>query len=342
MTARIETRGKRRRSLKRKLAYAAIPTILAFLLIEGLFRIHALVQEGVANRREYERLGHHPAYQSQRWAAPGWKGWNPPGTHLVVPKDTTDPFFTIRDGIRRTVGFDAGTLPPGRRPRKLFVLGGSTTFCEEVPDDLTWASQLQEQLAAIPETRDIEVVNCGISEAVSLQEVERLEYEIGRDNIPDFCVFLDGLNDAFQGVLNGQPGATMRDAARTYYNAVPMLTLRQIAQVSVAARTIYYWVRSSQLSNDPAHTRVDAKVRELAQATADTYERNMLRAREICDRHGIRMMVLLQPHVFSIGTPWTDHDRAAAGRMNKRRPARLLSAPAREAGPAPPAGHPGL
>src|SRR5262245_34677590 len=165
MLAKAETKGKRRRSWKRKLLYAAIPTILAFLAIEGLFRLYALVQEAAWNRREYERLSRHPAYMSKPWSAPVWKWRTPVGTHLVVPNDVKEEFFTIEDGFRRTVGFNPGGLPPGRRPRKLFVLGGSTTFCVEVPDDLTWASQLQQRLAAIPETRDIEVINCGISEA---------------------------------------------------------------------------------------------------------------------------------------------------------------------------------
>jgi hypothetical protein len=187
----------------------------------------------------------------------------------------------------------------------------------EVPDELTWASQLQQRLASIPETRDIEVVNCGINAAVSLQEVERLEYEVRRNNIPDFCIFFDGINDVHQGIINVGPGATMRDAARAYNGSALFVILRRIARVSLAARTIYHSIRISQHSNDPAHTRVDAKVRELAKTTADVYERSLLRAKEICDHHGIRMMVFLQPHLFSIGMPWTSHDRAAAGRMPK-------------------------
>jgi hypothetical protein len=53
-------------------------------------------------------------------------------------------------------------------------------------------------------------------------------------------------------------------------------------------------------------------VRELAEATAEGYERNLVRAKEICDRHGIRMVVFLQPHVFTIGRPRTSHEQAVA------------------------------
>ena len=44
----------------------------------------------------------------------------------------------------------------------------------------------------------------------------------------------------------------------------------------------------------------------------------MCRAQEICDRHGIRMMVFLQPHVFSIsGREWTPEERATAESIRK-------------------------
>jgi lysophospholipase L1-like esterase len=318
---RADTKGKRQRSLQRRLCYAAIPTILAFLIIEGLFRVYVLVQDNFAIQKRYEEMSHRPAYASKPWfthefvasltaSCPGL--YTPRGTRLVLRMDYKDRLFSVRDGFRGTVGFDPRGIPPGRRPRKLFVFGGSTTYCEEVPDEFTWASQLQRRLAAIAETRDIEVVNCGIPAAVSIEELERLEYEIGRNNIPDFCIFLDGLNDANQGVVNGNPGSTVREVMRDYSNAGLIGALRRIARLSVSARTIYQSIVSSQRQNEPP-PRPETEVRELAKAVAEAYERNMFRAKEICDRYHIRMIVFLQPHVFSIsGRPWTTDERAAA------------------------------
>jgi lysophospholipase L1-like esterase len=193
-----------------------------------------------------------------------------------------------------------------RRPRKLFVLGGSTTFCLEVPDKYTWASQLQERLAKIPETRDIQVLNCGVTAAVSLQEVERLEYEIRQGNIPDYCVFFDGHNDAVQGVFNRNPGGTIFEVEQKYTNTPLFVTLRQLALMSVAARTIYHSIWRSQRENEPVPPS-EAELRELARTTVDIYEQNMLRAKKACDRYGVRMIAFLQPHVYSIGRPWTPH-----------------------------------
>jgi hypothetical protein len=322
-----ETRVKRRRSWKRRLVYAAIPTILAFLIIEGLFRLYALVHDDDVLGRKYEELSRRPAYASKPWFSREFVAsllaqctgfYTPVGTGLVLPRDYQDRLYTIQDGIRGTVGFDPRDLPPGRRPRTLLLLGGSTTYCEEVPNEFTYASQLQTRLAAIPETRDIEVINGGIPAVVSLEEVERLEYEIGRGNIPDFCVFFDGINDSNQGVINGNPGSTVRQAAREYSNTSLFSALRRLARVSVAAQTIYHSILSSQRRNDPA-PRSEAEVRGLAKAVTDVYERNLLRAQEICDRYRIRMMVFLQPHVFAIGRPWTADEQAAADRSGKSR-----------------------
>jgi lysophospholipase L1-like esterase len=320
----VNTTGKRQRSLKRKLMYSAIPTILAFVAVEGLFRIYAVVEENVSNRRAYENLLRIPAYASKPWFSaqfvasrpnPGF--FTPPGTRLVLPKDYMNEMYSLRDGIRSTVGFDPGGLAPGPRPRKLLLLGGSTTYCEEVPDKFTWASQLQARLAAIAETRDIEVINGGIPAAVSLEEVERLEYEINRGRIPDVCIFLDGLNDANQGVVNGHPGGTVAQVVREYSSAGLVGVFRRLTAVSVAARTIYHSIRYSQSRNAPVNMRSEAEVRELAHAVAEVYERNILRAKEMCDRHHIGMMVFLQPHVFSIKRSWTADERAAAGRVRK-------------------------
>jgi hypothetical protein len=319
-------KSERKRSLKRKLFYAAIPTILAFLIVEGLFRLYSLVEDRAEVGRRYETLSKNPAYKSNPWftrefvasAMANDTGYYAPRrTRLVFRSDYQDQFFTVRNGIRATVGFDPGGVPPGRRPRKLLLLGGSTTYCGEVPDDCTYASLLQKRLAAIPETRDIEVVNCGIGSAVSLQEVERLEYEIARNNIPDFCLFFDGINDANQGVFNGNPQGTLFEARQDYLETGLLGTLKRLARVSVAARTIYHSVLGSQERNDPVPPS-EADVRELANATADCYERNMLRAKEICDRYRIRTIVFLQPNVYSIsGRPRTSHEQWAAGRMRR-------------------------
>jgi lysophospholipase L1-like esterase len=288
-------------------------------MIEGMFRLYIRVGGEISLGHLYELWSQNPAMTSEPWFSREFaaaslaqppEGCTPTGTSIKIPADYQDRFFTVRDGSRATVGFDRKTLPPGRRPRKLFVFGGSTTYCAEVPNDLTWASQLQKRLATTPETRDIEVVNYGIHGAVAFQEVGRLEYEIRRKNIPDFCVFFDGINEVFQGVIFGEPGGTHFGTFRKHTDTSLFTILRQAGRVSVAATTIYHSILDSQRQNDLPHTRSQAKLRELAQATANVYERELVRGQEICNEHGIRMIVCLQPNLFMIGRPLTSQEIA--------------------------------
>jgi hypothetical protein len=226
MATDILTQRRRGRSVKKRLCYAAIPTILALLLVEGSFRVYALLGTEAWSRNRYETVASRPACASKPWFTREFMAswcrvhlvprYNPPGTGIVVTSDYSDPFYTIQNGIRATVGFNSKALSPGHRHRRVFLLGGSTTICLDVPDRYTYASQLQERLTALAVTKDIEVVNCGVPAVVSGEEFERLKYEIGRNNIPDFCIFFDGVNDVLEGVFNGHPGRSIHTEGVEY------------------------------------------------------------------------------------------------------------------------------
>ncbi len=135
--------------------------------------------------------------------------------------------------------------------------------------------------------------------------------------IPDICIFFDGVNDANQGIVNGNPWGTIRETERVYSSTGLFSALKRIAAVSVAARTVYHSIVNTQRRNIAA-PRSPAEVGEMAHAVAEVYERNMLRANEICDRYHIRMIVFLQPHLFSIGRTLTADEKATAAGIRKR------------------------
>src|SRR5205807_1168562 len=92
-----------------------------------------------------ERLTN-PAYTSKPWFTeefltvsfrqPG-RWFTEPDAALVFPQDCANRYFHVARGVRRTVGYP--WAPGDPIPHKLFLLGGSTTYCSEVPDNLTWA-----------------------------------------------------------------------------------------------------------------------------------------------------------------------------------------------------------
>lgn len=102
------------------------------------------------------------------------------------------------DGMRNTTGSTAA-------PRIVWCLGGSTTACWEVPDDMTWPSALQLQLGS-----EWEVLNMGVAGATSGAELARLGHELTRRPKPEVVIVYDGVNDVYVSGL--QPAISTRVA----------------------------------------------------------------------------------------------------------------------------------
>lgn len=96
--------------------------------------------------------------------------------------------YSMFDGIRSTT--DAINSSD---QMKLFLFGGSTVLCEEVPDRLTNASILQRMLNSLPES--VQVFNYGASGATSIDRVQMLiqDTKIEKD---DVVIFYFGDNDS--------------------------------------------------------------------------------------------------------------------------------------------------
>lgn len=235
------------------------------------------------------------------------------GTRLTLPKDHQDEYFTVVRGVRRTTGYD--WKPGDPAPVKLVVLGGSTTFCEEVPDDDTWASQLQKQLAADPETRHVRVMNYGVASVNSTQEVDRLEYELSHGNVPDVCLFFDGVNEVMGGVYNKNPEGTIADTAKEYAKEKERARTRF---VKIAQKSALYRVLTAKPYGNRSlfpHLCDPHKLEDLASRTAAVYEANMLRAKSLCDRYGVRLVVVLQPQLYAVeGRPLTTFEQSMIDR----------------------------
>lgn len=111
------------------------------------------------------------------------------------------------DGVRHTTATTATT-----DVFRIYMFGGSTTLCADVPDALTLPSQLATALEKRrkPSAKFFEVVNYGTSAYSSTQEMMRLFHEMqrrfARRGRPDLVIFYDGVNDVWAGVHLGHPG----------------------------------------------------------------------------------------------------------------------------------------
>jgi lysophospholipase L1-like esterase len=217
-----------------------------------------------------------------------------PGTRLLFPAEFHGKYFNADrlapTGLvyRRTVNPAATSGKVGR----ILVLGGSSVYGSEVPDELTVASQFAAVLAARG-MRGHEVMNAGVSSANSAQELERLKYELARGLQPSLVVSLGGFNDVWQGVYYGAPDETMfSDAKRNHlvewlYRRIP--------------KRIYRFVRSSteatQQRTAPAHLADPVEVEKLVQSTAEGYMSNILEMGAILSARNVALLAFLQPTV---------------------------------------------
>jgi lysophospholipase L1-like esterase len=255
------------------------------LLAEAGFRV---VIDGYSDHREF-RATQPPPYRGapffsaefvdESFRQPG--GWLPlPGTNAIVPQDFKGRYFTVENGIRRT------TDTPANASASIHLLGGSTLYNSEVPDEHTVASYLQRQLVEAGFT-GYRVVNLGVTSVSTNQQVERLR--VTALVAGDIVVFYDGVNDVIQGVLYGNAGDTIygNDRSRSFGQRL----LYRLSKDSVGARYL--------LARANANYGI-ANLDERVAATAERFRANVAEAERIAHAQGARFGHFLQPTLYSL------------------------------------------
>lgn len=147
-------------SVVRRLIFVFVPLVVVLVIAE--FAARSYVAALPYHRGFFRTRGTNPAYTRKPWFStdfltsaitqPGGH-YTPTGTSLILPGDYQDEYFKVYRGVRQTTG--AVWTPDLGTPVHLVMIGGSTVYCSEVPDEFTLPSQLQSQLAALPETHRV-------------------------------------------------------------------------------------------------------------------------------------------------------------------------------------------
>ena len=101
-------------------------------------------------------------------------------------RNRSETHLHVDDGIRRTVG------NPPHPEAWIACYGGSTTYNEETPDDLTWCSFLQTQLNSIG--CNLGIVNHGVRGATAVDRCQYLRNSLDRSDLRCAVLFF-GVND---------------------------------------------------------------------------------------------------------------------------------------------------
>ena len=176
-------------------------------------------------------------------------------------------YINVEGGLRRTEPVPVNTT------RRVVAFGGSTTFCGEVPNALTWPSLLARRLL----DTEAEVVNAGSSGATFADREKAFE-GLGLTNSDDIAIFFVGVNDAVIGSQANQVVGTLARWPR----------LRRFIEVTLSWSNLGRMAldRSQQLSYD-----ITASSRE----AVDRFRQTLVRAEDVALTKNVRLLVVLQP-----------------------------------------------
>ena len=183
--------------------------------------------------------------------------------------------YSMVDGIRGTTDARNSIDQPN-----LFLFGGSTVLCEEVPDRLTNASILQRILNSLQES--VQVFNYGASGATSIDRVQML-LQVTNIKKGDVVVFYFGDNDS--GWLDHRSGKPSEQLVW-----LPIRALRALSELGIeTARWLYgeFAPRSFRKFSRQA-------VEETINALNLAFEHSSSK--------GAHMVAILQPNLYTLRT----------------------------------------
>ena len=186
---------------------------------------------------------------------------------VSILTDFDGRYINVEGGLRRTEPV------PVNPTRRIVAFGGSTTFCEHVPDALTWPSQLAQRVLE----RETQVINAGLSGAEFDNRVKAFEgSNLTRSG--DVAIFFVGVNDA---VIGYQANQVVGPLARW-----PLL--RRFIEVTLS------WSRSGRIALDRSQ-QLSFEITATSTEAVDRFRLSLARAEEVALAKNVRLLVVLQP-----------------------------------------------
>ena len=287
-------------ALKLIAAWFAVFVVLA-LCIEGVTR---LVFPYVPPSPKDYRSTRPPAYRSSAFFSQAFideefshRPWVVlPERRMVYPADYHGRWFNDENGMRRTANSPA-------TDRHILLVGSSTVYGAEVPDEYTIASYLQKRINDQGGVK-YAVQNIGAEGVNVTQQLERLKtLEFGER---DVVIFYDGGADAVQGVFYANIDGWIVEENRKHVNDY---VVKHQAQLQRLARYCRFcdWLFVQTTDYLPEHMKHPEKIKALAVETRDKMFSRLLQSDEYVRSRGARFIHVLQPDLFS--RPLRDFER---------------------------------
>ena len=220
---------------------------------------------------------------------------------LVAPAEYHGQFFNV-DRLPPTDGFYRRTINPvadDRPQRTILIVGGSTVYSPEAPDDGTIPSFVSQRLNQIDPSHRYVVYNAGVTGTDSGDDRARVAYELQHGLRPDVIVACDGQSEIVYGVYMGlagmpSPQAQSRTGLRGFlHDHLPMNIIKAIWLMRKSRATALHE------NVAPAHLKDPRRLADLTQKAAAIYSSNQLAMAGLAAKTNAVFLSVLPPSPFS-------------------------------------------
>jgi hypothetical protein len=289
-----------RATLKLIAAWLAVFVVMA-LSIEGVTR---LVFSYVPPSPKDYRSGRPPAYRNSPFFSQAFideefshLSWSMLAERRMVwPNDYHGRWYNVENGMRRTVNVPA-------TDRHILLVGSSTVYNAEVPDDYTIASYLQKRINEQGGGK-FAVQNYGADRVNVTQQLERLKTLKFDDR--DVVLFYDGTADAVQGVFYANVNGWIGEENRKHKGDFVVRHHDQLLSLARYSR-FFDWLFVQTTDALPEPMKHPDRIKALAEETRDKFFNRVLESDEYVRSHGARFIHVLQPDLFT--RPLRDFER---------------------------------
>jgi lysophospholipase L1-like esterase len=221
-------------------------------------------------------------YQRSRWVFSE-------NTELSLPLDYAGHYFNIADGCRVT------SFQPREHTNTVYVFGGSTIYCGEVPDEHTIPSQLQLLLNEYFGNQYLvrNYSTGGATTAAQLKRLQKITLNPG-----DIVIFYDSFND----ILHSSLPVHLSLAEKIRQQINKRMPFSQSVCLSLAKHSAFIRTFLNPLNKryKPDHLDHELEMSQFLNSLNERYTNSILQANQYCQQHGAKFFHFLQPSLFTV------------------------------------------
>ncbi len=304
-------------SLRKKLAFASIPTLILLCFVEGMFWLVAPLSDP---------FPFDPQAGSYHRFLPHWNNYQKFGEPPFDASKDLGRLAGVSDTVAQVRINQYGYLYPeqaGRRTSegevRIAVIGGSTVECLALPPEKRWPEVMGQLLKQDwAGDREVTVLNLGISGQDTRTHLATVVQHVANLDI-DFVVFMLGANDLFRarGSDSLLDSIAIKAASPSRPSTCALLTTR--TQLGRRLRLLVRGVPDDRARRpgEPYFASARDRLRqapllpfdpEIPAGALDEYGRNIITLASVCRAHGMRILFVTQPMLWHSDRPLSDKE----------------------------------